>query len=62
MIYLSLEQVISINQIILGETSGLRDLGLLESAIARPQTSAFGQDAYPSLHEKKGRAEDGRPR
>jgi death-on-curing protein len=30
----------------------IRDVGLLESALARPQASAFGVDAYPSLHEK----------
>jgi death on curing protein len=32
----------------------LRDFGLLESAILRPQSTAFGADAYPSLHEKAG--------
>lgn len=26
----------------------VRDLGLLDSAAARPRSSAFGQDAYPS--------------
>jgi len=30
----------------------VRDLGLLQSALARPQASAFGEDAYPSIHEK----------
>ncbi|MDP9239884.1 MAG: Fic family protein [Actinomycetota bacterium] len=30
----------------------LRDPGLLAGALARPQASAFGQDAYPSLWEK----------
>jgi death on curing protein len=30
----------------------IRDVGLLESALARPQASAFGVDAYPSLHGK----------
>jgi death-on-curing protein len=30
----------------------VRDLGLLESAIARPRTSAFGTDAYPTLQGK----------
>ena len=30
----------------------IRDLGLLESALARPQASAFGVDAYTTLHEK----------
>ena len=30
----------------------VRDLGLLESAAARPRTSLFGEDAYPSLELK----------
>ena len=30
----------------------VRDVGLLESAIARPRASAFGEDAYPDLHQK----------
>lgn len=28
------------------------DLGLLESSAARPRTTVFGHDAYPSLWEK----------
>ncbi|MFD2466801.1 type II toxin-antitoxin system death-on-curing family toxin [Amycolatopsis silviterrae] len=31
---------------------GVRDLGLLDAAAHRPQSSLMGQDAYPSLHEK----------
>jgi death on curing protein len=30
----------------------LRDAGLLAAALARPQASVFGDDAYPSLWEK----------
>ena len=30
----------------------IRDIGLLESALARPQTSLFGEDAYPTLELK----------
>lgn len=30
----------------------IRDLGLLESAAMRPRTSAFGEDAYPTIDEK----------
>lgn len=30
----------------------VRDRGLLESALARPQASAFGEDAYPDLLTK----------
>lgn len=30
----------------------LRDIGLLSSAIARPESAMFGVDAYPELPEK----------
>jgi death-on-curing protein len=30
----------------------VRDHGLLESALARPRTTVFGEDAYPDLHLK----------
>jgi death-on-curing protein len=30
----------------------VRDIGLLDSALARPRSSAFGEDAYPSLELK----------
>jgi death-on-curing protein len=30
----------------------VRDVGLLDSAAHRPQASAFGKDAYPTVHEK----------
>jgi death-on-curing protein len=37
----------------IARTGGVvRDLGLLEAAVARPQASAFGEDAYPSLAHK----------
>jgi death-on-curing protein len=32
----------------------VRDLGLLDSALARPRTMLFGVDAYPTLSEKAG--------
>lgn len=35
-----------------GGAPGLRDLGLLESAIARPRASAGGRDAYPGILDK----------
>lgn len=28
------------------------DVGLLDAAVGRPRSSAFGQDAYPTLHLK----------
>ncbi|MFC9116369.1 MULTISPECIES: type II toxin-antitoxin system death-on-curing family toxin [Streptomyces] len=35
----------------LGEEA-VRDYGLLDSALARPQSSVFGQDAYPDVWQK----------
>ncbi|MBV8196262.1 MAG: type II toxin-antitoxin system death-on-curing family toxin [Candidatus Dormibacteraeota bacterium] len=51
MIYLSLDDVVHIAERVLG-TVAIRDIGLLESAVARPRTSVFGRDAYPALHAK----------
>lgn len=33
-------------------TGPVRDLGLLDAAIARPRSSALGEDAHPPLHLK----------
>nr|WP_068055760.1 Fic family protein [Nocardia xishanensis] len=33
-------------------TPEVRDFGLLDSALARPQSSVFGQDAYPDVWQK----------
>jgi hypothetical protein len=35
-----------------GVGGALRDFGLLDLAVARPQASMFGQDAYPDRWEK----------
>lgn len=53
MIYLDLDDLLYVAERALSEVA-VRDLGLLESALARPQASAFGEDAYPSLHAKAG--------
>lgn len=55
--YLSVQEVVAINIAVIqkyspGEDIGVKDGGLLESAVLRPQSSAFGDDAYPSLFEK----------
>jgi death on curing protein len=50
--YLTTEEVLEINAKVMGGRHVLRDRGLLESAIARPQASAFGADAYPDLAAK----------
>lgn len=51
MIYLSLDDLLHIADRIL-PTVEIRDVGLLESALGRPRASAFGDDAYSSLHAK----------
>ena len=51
MIYLDLDDLLHIADRVLAAVE-IRDVGLLESAAARPLASAFGQEAYPSLHEK----------
>ena len=51
MIYLTLEELLHVAERTLGEVL-VRDHGLLESALARPQTTVFGEDAYPTVEEK----------
>jgi death on curing protein len=52
MIYLDLEDLLHIARRTLGAEPIVRDHGLLESALARPQASAFGQDAYDTFEKK----------
>lgn len=52
MIYLELDSLLHIAARTLGGEPVTRDYGLLESALARPRASAFGQDAYPDLFAK----------
>jgi death-on-curing protein len=48
---LSVDDLLEIAAGVLGEFD-VRDQGLLASAAARPQTSAFGDDAYPTFAGK----------
>ena len=50
-IYLTSDDVLRINERFVGPDQ-LRDFGLLDSAVTRPQRSAFGQDAFRTIHEK----------
>jgi death-on-curing protein len=50
--YLDLDDLLEIARQAVGEDAVVGDYGLLESALARPRASAFGQDAYPDLHLK----------
>ena len=50
--YLDLDDLLEIARAALGEDVAIGDYGLLESALARPRASVFGQDAYTELHLK----------
>jgi death-on-curing protein len=50
--YVSLEQGLRVARVAVGGPVEVRDLGLLEAALQRPQTSLFGQDAYPGVFAK----------
>ena len=50
--YLDLEDLLALARRLLGDPPPVRDIGLLASAVARPQTSVFGQDAYPDIWTK----------
>jgi death-on-curing protein len=51
-IFLEIEDLLHIAVRALGSEPVVRDRGLLESALARPRASTFGEDAYPDVHEK----------
>ncbi|HEY5154938.1 MAG TPA: type II toxin-antitoxin system death-on-curing family toxin [Acidimicrobiales bacterium] len=50
--FLTLEDLLLIAQVAKQGDPGIRDAGLLDSAAHRPQTTLFGEDAYPTLAEK----------
>lgn len=52
MIFLDLEDLLHVAARALGAEPEVRDHGLLESALARPRASAFGEDAYPDIYDK----------
>ncbi len=51
MIFLDVDDLLHIAERVLSAVE-LRDAGLLAAAAARPQASAFGQEAYGTVHEK----------
>jgi death on curing protein len=50
--YLDLEDLLEIAREAVGRDVAVRDYGLLESSLARPRASVFGEDAYSDLHSK----------
>jgi death-on-curing protein len=51
-IYLTLPELLHVAERVLGAEFGVRDHGLLESALARPRTTVFGEDAYATVELK----------
>lgn len=57
--YLNEKEVIFLNALMIkkytpNEQIGVKDINLLQSALARPKQTVFGQDAYPTIWEKAG--------
>lgn len=57
MIYPTLKDALRLHDMVIAATggpNGVRDVGLLESALARPVTAFAGVELYPTLWEKAG--------
>jgi len=52
MIHFTLEALLQVAERAIDAQVAVRDHGLLESAVARPRASVFGEDAYPDLQSK----------
>jgi death on curing protein len=50
--FLTLEDALAAGKAALGHPPEVRDYGLLESALARPRATVFGDEAYPGLDAK----------
>lgn len=49
---LTFEQVLAFHRTVTDGDDRIRDAGLVASAVARPQATAFGEDAYANVWEK----------
>ncbi len=47
--FLDLDDLLAAANAAVGGTAQVRDVGLLQAALARPQATAFGDQAYPTL-------------
>jgi death-on-curing protein len=55
--YLTLDRVLTIQRRLIDEiggSHGVRDMNGVDSAVAQPQQTMFGEDLYPTLPEKAG--------
>lgn len=49
--YLTVEDLLLVAEEVV-DAPVVRDVGLLDSAAHRPRASAYGEDAYPTIHDK----------
>lgn len=50
--HLDLEDMLVAAKVAIGAQPQVRDIGILQAAIARTRASVYGEDAYPDLHAK----------
>lgn len=50
--YLDLDDLLAAAEAFLGGPPDVTDFGLLESALARPRATVYGEDAYADIHAK----------
>lgn len=50
--YLELDDLLAAADAAVGGSAEVRDIGLLQAAVARPQATAFGTEAYATLDAK----------
>lgn len=50
--HLDLDDLLVAAGVALGGQPQVRDIGILEAAVARTRASVYGEDAYPDLHAK----------
>lgn len=50
--HLDLDDLLAAAEAAVGQSPDVRDVGILEAAVARSRASVFGEDAYPDPHAK----------
>lgn len=52
MLFLRFDEVMTVARTVVSADVLVRDVGLIEAALARPQTTLYSVEAYPSVNEK----------
>jgi death-on-curing protein len=50
--HLDVDDLLAAAEAALGRPPKVRDIGILEAAVARTRATVYGEDAYPGVHEK----------